>query len=375
MVLAAHAFLVAGFAEARTSTSANVLSGLALGVWLFFAVSGFLIAGPFLRALIDGRSLPMVRRYAFRRAARILPAYWVAFAAVLLIATGVAWWQVPVHGLLLHSLFPNEAQKVFFVAWTLGIEAIFYALVPLVALLAWRLTRGRPVSRERVMAAIAGIWLLTVVWSLFVAAAFPFQQGGAPAGGLLLLPNPLGNFCPGMLVFLAETAPEGRRVWQRAYRALAARPTVTLGVGVALFVLAQATPFETSPTAFALLHPLTGIASGLVLVGLLHAAWVVPLARVLAPAGLISYGIYLWHWVVVMFLDRAGITLIDGYSAAATVAHVAILLALTVPLALASWLLVERPLMLRTTLWDRRRRSEPEAGAPGLLAEPVPAPR
>lgn len=83
---------------------------------------------------------------------RILPAYWVALAAILLLATGSAlrhWWQVPVHALLIHGLVPDELKNFCLVAWSLGVEAIFYALVPLGAWVVLRLTRGRAVPLDR----------------------------------------------------------------------------------------------------------------------------------------------------------------------------------------------------------------------------------
>jgi peptidoglycan/LPS O-acetylase OafA/YrhL len=70
-----------GFSQ-MTTLDAFSRTGLGQGgVVLFFSVSGFLIAGPFLRALLHGNELPATRAYVARRAARILPAYWVALTA------------------------------------------------------------------------------------------------------------------------------------------------------------------------------------------------------------------------------------------------------------------------------------------------------
>src|SRR4051812_18536329 len=48
------------------------------GVAMFFVLSGFLLAQPFWRALDNGAPLPSLRTYAIRRAARILPGFWLA---------------------------------------------------------------------------------------------------------------------------------------------------------------------------------------------------------------------------------------------------------------------------------------------------------
>jgi peptidoglycan/LPS O-acetylase OafA/YrhL len=87
MVLVSHA---GALALVEPTGVAKHASRLGVGVWIFFAASGYLIAGPFLRALLEGRSTPRVGRYALRRAVRILPAYWVALAAILLLVTGSA---------------------------------------------------------------------------------------------------------------------------------------------------------------------------------------------------------------------------------------------------------------------------------------------
>src|SRR4051812_6590794 len=62
------------------------LGELRLGVQLFFVLSGFLLFRPFVAAALGGGPRPSLRRYAVRRAARILPAYWAAvFGSFLLL--------------------------------------------------------------------------------------------------------------------------------------------------------------------------------------------------------------------------------------------------------------------------------------------------
>src|SRR5258707_5956183 len=51
---------------------------LDFGLMVFFAISGALMAAPFIAAMVDGRRRPSLGNFAIRRAARIFPAYWVA---------------------------------------------------------------------------------------------------------------------------------------------------------------------------------------------------------------------------------------------------------------------------------------------------------
>ena len=93
-VLAGHAYALAGGSPPRTSLEieAVLVNNGGAGIWLFFALSGYLIGAPFLRALRDGTPLPSLAGYAVRRGARVLPAYWVAFAALaVVLPVSMAW--------------------------------------------------------------------------------------------------------------------------------------------------------------------------------------------------------------------------------------------------------------------------------------------
>ncbi|MES1171441.1 MAG: acyltransferase family protein, partial [Actinomycetota bacterium] len=50
----------------------------AYGVSIFFVLSGTLLSYPFWTAYLSGEKLPSLRRYAKRRAARIVPGFYVA---------------------------------------------------------------------------------------------------------------------------------------------------------------------------------------------------------------------------------------------------------------------------------------------------------
>jgi peptidoglycan/LPS O-acetylase OafA/YrhL len=375
MVLASHAVLLG---PSQTEGVARLFPRLGVGVWIFFAASGYLIAGPFLRALLDGRPAPTARWYALRRAVRILPAYWVAFAAMLTLggAALTDWWQLPVHALLGHGLVPGELKSLYLVAWSLGVEAIFYVLVPLVAAIVWRVARRRPIPLNRLVGVILGLWAATFAVSLGLALAFPFEDGRPLPGAVevLSLSGSVANFFPGMLVFLAVLAVERRpsRV-TRVYTAIASRPLPTLAVAVALFLVATQLPFQTSHVAAALQGPLLGVASGLVLSAFVHGRISLRFSRVLAPVGLISYGVYLWHWVILSAVWHYDLPLLTGGGTgpAITALRVVALVALTLPVALLSWLALERPLLRRTAGWERKRRAGRTAPA---RREDVPVP-
>ncbi|HEV2813351.1 MAG TPA: acyltransferase [Solirubrobacteraceae bacterium] len=355
-VLAAHAYLLGGSAPPHTSRDPGdmLINAGGQGIWLFFALSGYLISGPFVRTLLRGEPLPPAGGYALRRAARIIPAYWIAFAAILVllpVAGGLEWWQVPLHGALLHNLVPGEGQALFFVAWTLGIEALFYAFVPLAALAVRRAAGPRPLHPRTLAVGVGALWLASIAWSAWAAAEYPNVGPFAAVANAdvfrLSLPALLSVFCPGILMAVALDSG-----WRPR------RPELLAAGALAVGAVALYANTTSSTVVLDLSRQVWAVAAGLALAAAL-AGWgrLRPLARALAPIGLVSYGLYLWHYVTVRVLEHEGVAVQAG--ALSWPLRAALVLAISVPLALASWLLVERPLLRRTSLWWRRRSETP----------------
>ena len=124
---------------------------LSNGVDLFFVLSGFLLARSFISADLRGVAQPELRRYFRTRLFRIVPAFWVVLAALLIffvpatlnpdLVYSIAGAKVVLsHIVLLQTMFP-WAYGVWGPGspfWTLTIEVIFYATVPWLARLFFR---------------------------------------------------------------------------------------------------------------------------------------------------------------------------------------------------------------------------------------------
>src|SRR5690348_1449004 len=78
-VLMGHAYLLGGRKLPVTAERWYdvPLIDSATGVWLFFAISGYVISRPFVERLVNGRPLPELVPYALRRGFRIFPLYWI----------------------------------------------------------------------------------------------------------------------------------------------------------------------------------------------------------------------------------------------------------------------------------------------------------
>jgi len=120
---------------------APVLNG-SYGVFLFFAISGFILGLPFAQhALADGRPV-CLKQYFTRRLTRLEPPYILAVLLYFILKVRVA------HAYSFHSLFPHLLATLSYthnfiygarslvsgVTWSLELEVQFYILMPLLAL-------------------------------------------------------------------------------------------------------------------------------------------------------------------------------------------------------------------------------------------------
>ena len=315
------------------------------GVPIFFVVSGFLITA----SLERSRDLS---GYARNRVLRIYPGLWACFGVTLV----VLWSFGALSGQFLRSNFgPWVVAQLTFVQfynpaalrgfgvgvingslWTIPVELGFYVLLPalLFAFGDWR-SKRRPVA------------IAMAVVALFSALLWVMVESHRSTIAKLVEVTPLPHFWMFLLGALAwryraVIAPviRGRFLWWlAAYLALGLtilRPDGPVGV-----------------LEKAMLGAVT-----------LSAAFTTPyLAEKLLRGNDISYGVYIYHMLVVNALLQLGYR---GDSAL-----LPITIAVTCLLAFASWRLVERPAL-------RRKRSPAGAGrAPdpstsSVLIEPSP---
>jgi peptidoglycan/LPS O-acetylase OafA/YrhL len=351
--------------------------GLWTGVNVFFALSGYLITRPYVRALLAGDALPDLRAFLVRRAARILPAYWLALLALDLVsrpATGGG--PALSHVLLLQDLVPGETRTVFPIAWSLGIEALFYASVPLVAA-AIRTRHPGALPARTLLHGVAATWVAS---ALACVAGYVFLAGAEARWQDMLhvsLPAMLFLFCPGIAVGIAESEVARNPQALPHYRAACARGSLLAAVAATMWLLALVGLDRHSVAGSVAQDQLLTLACGLAVVAALHpgprldraAAW-------LAPVGTVSYGIYLWHWVVAVAWARwlGPIRLDAGTGHLAWLAAALLLAAAAVALGTASWVLVERPAMRRAAAVARRLAPRAEASA-AQQRQPHGAPR
>lgn len=368
------AFLVVlthvGFQTGRSldgSLFATMLARGNFGVTIFFVLSGFLLYRPFAAAALDEAAFPRIRRYARRRAVRILPALWVFLAIVLAFvvevkATAREWTSF---FFLVQVYNGTDTKAELRHLWSLSAEVFFYALLPLIALVIARPRGGPDRSVRRQVIAIAAL----------IAASYAFillrGNGVIPVEADTGLPNYLSWFCWGMLLAVASVCDERVGLLRRQRNALtdiARSLPVCWSLSGALFLLSTlpiGSPYGVeiaSPGRFLTQNVLFGLA----------AFWLVaPLVLVkhdranrllgTGPAkflGDISYSVYLWHVPILFLVQRnLGFDVFTG--------HFWPVLALTslgaVAVATVSWYLIERPCVRYLSGRARSRAQQQEA--------------
>jgi peptidoglycan/LPS O-acetylase OafA/YrhL len=142
-----------------------------LGVAIFFALSGFVIAHSLAGSAMTGRSLG---RFALRRSIRLDPAYWVS----MLICVAAAWASAHLQQeAFAYPTAPQVAANLLYiqemvgqpeinaVAWTLTYEIQFYLFFAAMLVLA-----GGPTGRANAFGRDRAVWGLMFVLALLSAA-------------------------------------------------------------------------------------------------------------------------------------------------------------------------------------------------------------
>ncbi len=272
-------------------TFPKALRGGFVGVDIFFVISGYLIAGIIDRE-IQGHRFSIFNFYA-RRARRLFPALAVVLIFVLLIGAVVLlpgeYRQLGLHvaggvGFIENLILWQEAgyfdgaseEKPLLHLWSLAVEEQFYLFFPwlLVGLHRW----GRPVPNVLILLALLSFW-----------AGFDALSSD-PSGAFFLPQNRIWELLLGAWIALSSW-PQRVIPRQRLTEGLSMLGLLLLIGSVVLIRRELGFP------GFAALPPVLGSAM-LIFSG--PNTWVhrtVLASRPLVHLGLMSYPLYLWHWI------------------------------------------------------------------------------
>lgn len=322
-VIVYHAVLLNGIGIPEIAKVFVYRFGLA--VPLFYALSAFSLAVGYYGRLRTGDDLI---RYALRRYFRIAPLFYVLIP-IWIAVTGFKYgqittpFQVFANLTFLFGFMPGIHESLVWAGWSIGVEMIFYALLPLVLLAA----RG------------VGSSLALYAASLVVAVAFQAWIGPDGSYGYMNIVTHLPHFMAGLAAFhvhrsglldgrdrlRAALLPIGLSIWAVMAAFRMSHPVVR-GVDVEQYLVAPAFPC--------------------VILSQLNRPSAVLVNRVGLFLGRRSFSLYLLHPLVIVAIAPlvAALTAAHG-NAVTVVAVVAMIILMTLAAAAITYPLIEARFM------------------------------
>ena len=286
------------------------------GVPIFFVISGFLISASYERS-------PGLKSYCRNRVLRIFPGLWCCILATVVAAAlcgfsflhgRAALWVL---GQFAGAIYTPGFLKDFGVGsyngslWTIPVELQFYVLLPA---LYWLTRRDRTTY----------FWLL---WLAFVAIGLASSLAFPPLGGAedepMLQKLLRYSFAPHFFLFLTGVLLQRMKAHESSW--IAGKGAYWFAAYLAFHYLVPAAPGIYVPTTL-----LLGIAA-------VSMAYTAPaLAQKILRGNDISYGVYIYHGLLVNLFVQLGLT--GG-------AEGLIVMGCTYLVGYVSWVAVERPFL------------------------------
>lgn len=361
-VLVFHTIFASGWAEFPKAFPLGWFRGGWVGLDLFFVISG-LVVGQSALSGYEREGRGFWREFAWRRIRRIMPLYVVSGALYLVLvhpeffAREDLVWQFATHLGFVHNLWADTAMSINPPSWSLGNEVQLYVLL---ALLTPLLVRSRGVWVAIVGLLLAFCYRASLVhWSNELGLGEP----AALQHAVYQLPGMLDSFALGVALALGNASGSLRlgRAWGWLL-VLAGLAGLSIGA-VVVDAAIDGSIWQNLPLA-AGLRSLTALAAAAVVLGAMQFAPSSSQRPVswMRHAGDLSYGIYLWHAMV--------LELLLAHTSYRGIGLLAAVLFTTLLLAESSWRCVERPALR----WGRSKAPANNRANPDEIraAQPIP---
>jgi peptidoglycan/LPS O-acetylase OafA/YrhL len=322
------------------------------GVPLFFVLSGFLLFLPYARAIINKTPFPSTRKFYIRRALRILPAYWVALALIVLFlaphyGTSNPLVDVGLHTFMLHSWSTATIESINPPFWTMAIESQYYVLLPLVAGAIFLLMKS---AHVRLVWGLAGLLFATpFIYAVFAEVVQRYRSDLSQNLTIFYVFGFLSVFATGGLCSFIYTYLLSRKWPQpkitRLGRWLGGGGLLLLALYVVLSFMKLGLENERGIKYWTLGVPILQFGYGGVLLGaaLAFQSWRRVLSlRPIRFIGTISYSLYIWNiplfvYVVLPLAEKFGG---GGLTLLASLVGIFVVI---IPVSFISYRFVEKP--------------------------------
>lgn len=241
-VFAYHAAFRSGLNEppGNPGLVGRILMNLDLGLYLFFALSGYLICRPWLTSAVGPDSGRDWKAYGTQRLLRIVPPLWVLASFIFLAHAGASaagWTEIRTatwaEALAVFLFVVPQVGRGFTAmmghAWTLSLELSFYLAVPMLGFAVGPLIRRAESVRRRIavlLVIVVAIALCSVMARALTPETVAWRRNLVTLGFA---------FCPGVALALAEVS-----LGSSARRNLARWSRLPFAVGAVAFALLRA---------------------------------------------------------------------------------------------------------------------------------------
>lgn len=313
------------------------------GVDLFFVLSGFLLTLPFARATLSGSEPPPLTKYYKRRLLRVFPAYYAQLAIILVVGAWFITWKpldginLLAHLLMFFNMGWDPVHPMVGIWWTLPVEFSFYLVLPFIA------SFMRP--GRWVVVLLAGI-LLSMLYRIWSADHFADDSGSAIFLAASLLPGSLPEFLLGasaaMIVQRFDLQAINRpSAWVLDGIFLAG--VILANVWFWIVMLPNGSVFWSGHWSMVVAPLALGLPLSMIVISLYWGSRIGSLLfanPVVYFLGLISYSLYLWHFVV---LQQADVIFGEAYAAMQGLPKFLLSMSLVVLVSTLSYFVFERP--------------------------------
>ncbi|MBP1965613.1 acyltransferase family protein [Paenibacillus aceris] len=293
------------------------------GVSVFFVLSGYLLASPYWHKYLDGSAYPDIKQYVVRRAARIMPGYYIAVMVATLITVlfhvpTEHFWARLMAGLTFTAgfhyitLFPNEVNGPL---WSISFEVFCYVLMPMFMLGLYRWTFKQRSIRNGLLYWM-GVFILILGLNQLVHLFFSTGNEGKGwdngwiGGAKYWMPNynPIGFFGQFTIGILAAGVAAGLRQSSEGLnrmKYIGLFDFVSLGglfCSFALLWYVRHMPeFSLSLQKQPFFFPFYSLLIAVSLCAASQSRWAAKILdnRVFKFTSKVSFGLYLWHFVII----------------------------------------------------------------------------
>lgn len=269
-------------------------STAALGVEVFFVLSGYVLAPQLLQCLRNLNDVPI---FLARRWLRTIPLYWLALICASLVYGELGSRDFWLYAFYVQNIFWQESSVDYYsIAWSLSVEEWFYVTFPLILII------FSPIL-PRDQRGVAIVAILFVLAAFAARVAFPAENWGSDIRRVVAFR--LDSIAWGVLLQLSAARLRTTAAGTLTLLLIALSATALYAIAVGSHLAEQAFPFVASGFGIALI--LTALSREDALVRRPHLVWFA------TWAGRISYSTYLFHLIaaelILAHIDNVRFTL------------------------------------------------------------------